>query len=120
MLVAALIGPVAPPAGAVTERVTLADMRFNPARLEIALGDAVVWQADDDDHTVTARDGTFDSSARGLMGQGDEFRYRFWIIHDGIPAFARFEGPLHLMGPVWRIEVLSPSMAGSPTDKPHS
>ena len=56
-----------------------------------------------------------------VLGQlPDKFRYRFWIIHDGIPAFARFEGPLHLMGPVWRIEVLSPSMAGSPTDKPHS
>jgi hypothetical protein len=50
----------------------------------------------------------------------DKFRYRFWIIHDGIPAFARFEGPLHLMGPVWRVEVLSPRLAGSPTDKPES
>jgi hypothetical protein len=56
-----------------------------------------------------------------VLGQlPDEFRYRFWIIHDGIPAFARFEGPLHLMGPVWRIEVLSPRLAGSPTDKPNS
>ena len=56
-----------------------------------------------------------------VLGQlPDKFRYRFWIIHDGIPAFARFEGPLHLMGPVWRIEVLSPRIAGSPTDKPHS
>lgn len=56
-----------------------------------------------------------------VLGQlPDEFRYRFWIIHDGIPAFARFEGPLHLMGPVWRIEVLSPRLAGSPTDKSKS
>lgn len=56
-----------------------------------------------------------------VLGQlPDQFRYRFWIIHDGIPVFARFEGPLHLMGPVWRIEVLSPRMAVSPTDKPHS
>jgi hypothetical protein len=56
-----------------------------------------------------------------VLGQlPDKFRYRFWIIHDGIPAFARFEGPLHLMGPVWRIEVLSPRLAGSPSDKPES
>jgi len=42
-----------------------------------------------------------------VLGQlPDGFRYRVWIIHDGIPAFARFEGPLHVMGPVWRIEVL--------------
>ena len=56
-----------------------------------------------------------------VLGQlPDEFRYRFWIIHDGIPAFARFEGPLHLMGPVWRVEVLSPRLAGSPTGKSES
>lgn len=56
-----------------------------------------------------------------VLGQlPDEFRYRFWIIHDGIPMFARFEGPLHLMGPVWRVEVLSPRLAASPPDKPES
>ena len=56
-----------------------------------------------------------------VLGQlPDEFRYRFWIIHDKIPAFARFEGPLHLMGPVWRIEVVSPRLAASPPAKPES
>ena len=31
-----------------------------------------------------------------------------WIIDDGAPSFARFEGPLDPMGPVWRIELISP------------
>jgi hypothetical protein len=31
-----------------------------------------------------------------------------WIIKDEIPAFVRFEGQLAAMGPVWRIETLSP------------
>jgi len=31
-----------------------------------------------------------------------------WIVSDDLPAFARFEGPLYTMGPVWRIETTSP------------
>jgi hypothetical protein len=31
-----------------------------------------------------------------------------WIISDELPAFARFEGQLVTMGPVWRIETTSP------------
>jgi len=31
-----------------------------------------------------------------------------WIVMDGVPAFARFEGPLAVAGPVWRIELVSP------------
>ena len=77
-LVAALIGPVSPrPATAATAQVVVANLHFTPAHLEVSVGDMVVWQAQDDGHTVTARDGTFDSSPRGLMGDGDEFRYRF-------------------------------------------
>jgi hypothetical protein len=34
--------------------------------------------------------------------------YHAWIITDGAPAFARFEGPLNPTGPVWRIELTSP------------
>lgn len=43
----------------------------------------------------------------------DEFRYRVWILHDEVPAFARFEGPLHLMGPIRRVQLLSPRAAES-------
>jgi hypothetical protein len=45
----------------------------------------------------------------------DEFRYRVWILHDEVPAFARFEGPLHLMGPVRRVQLLSPRAPESPS-----
>jgi hypothetical protein len=31
-----------------------------------------------------------------------------WIIPDEVPAFVRFEGPLYMTGPVWRIELTSP------------
>ena len=54
-------------------------MRFTPARVQIELGDSVIWEAGDDGHTVTARDGTFDSSSRGLMAEGDQFRWRFRV-----------------------------------------
>jgi len=31
-----------------------------------------------------------------------------WIVTDELPAFVRFEGPLHPAGPVWHIELTSP------------
>lgn len=31
-----------------------------------------------------------------------------WILTDEVPAFVRFEGPLHPAGAVWRIELTSP------------
>jgi hypothetical protein len=31
-----------------------------------------------------------------------------WIIHETVPAFVRFEGPLSMDGPVWRIETTAP------------
>jgi hypothetical protein len=34
--------------------------------------------------------------------------YHVWVITDGAPSFARFEGPLDPTGPVWRIELISP------------
>ena len=65
------------PAEAATARVEVGDLRFSPAKLQISVGDTVEWDAADDGHTVTARDGSFDSSSRGLMGTGDYFRFRF-------------------------------------------
>lgn len=35
-----------------------------------------------------------------------------WIVVDEVPAFVRFEGPLHMKGPVWRIELTSPRWPG--------
>ena len=31
-----------------------------------------------------------------------------WILADPVPAFVKFEGPLYMSGPVWRIELASP------------
>ena len=31
-----------------------------------------------------------------------------WIVTDDVPGFVRFEGPLY-SGPVWRLELASPS-----------
>jgi plastocyanin len=67
------------PAGAYVERVQLANQRFTPDRVQIELGDSVIWEAGDDGHTVTARDGSFDSSDRGLLAEGDQFRWRFRV-----------------------------------------
>ncbi len=80
VLVAGLAGAVpASPAAAAVERVEMAGVRFSPARVEIEIGDSVIWEAGDDSHTVTARDGSFDSSPRGLIGEGEEYRFRFRV-----------------------------------------
>jgi hypothetical protein len=34
--------------------------------------------------------------------------YHVWVITEGAPTFARFEGPLNPTGAVWRIEMTSP------------
>jgi len=112
VLVTAVIGSLSPrPARAATQRVVLADTRFTPAHLEIALGDTVIWEAGDDGHTVTARDGTFDSSARGLMGEGDEFRYRF-RVPGSFPYYCRVHQAKGMQG---EIVVVDPSAPTSTT-----
>lgn len=79
-LVAAGIALPGPPAAqAATAEVTAGGAKFAPPRVEIELGDSVVWEATDDRHTVTSRDGLFDSSPRGLMTEGDEYRFRFRV-----------------------------------------
>ena len=110
--VAGVIGVVPTrPAGAAIEQVEMAKMRFNPARLQIQMGDTVVWEAGDDGHTVTARDGTFDSSTRGTMAEGDQFRWRFRV--PGTYAyFCRVHQSRGMQG---EIVVVDPSAATSTT-----
>ena len=67
------------PAEAYVTRVDASGTRFTPARVEIELDDSVIWEAGDDGHTVTAADGSFDSSSRGFMSEGDQFRWRFRV-----------------------------------------
>jgi hypothetical protein len=39
-----------------------------------------------------------------------DFHYNCWIMVGAAPSFVKFEGPLQLMGPIWRIELLSPRL----------
>lgn len=39
-----------------------------------------------------------------------EFHYDCWIMADGIPSFVRYDGPLQLLGPILRIELVSPHL----------
>jgi plastocyanin len=99
------------PAGAFVERVELANQRFNPARVQIQLGDSVIWEAGDDGHTVTARDGSFDSSSRGLMAEGDQFRWRFRV-----PGTYAYYCRVHQnRGMVGEVVVVDPSAPTSTT-----
>ena len=73
----AATGPA--PSGAVTNPgealVSIADIAYQPATLEIAAGTTVRWRNDDPvAHTVTARDGSFGS---GVLTPGDEFSQVF-------------------------------------------
>jgi len=46
-----------------------------------------------------------------------EFHYDCWIMVDGIPSFVRYEGPLQLLGPILRIELVSPHLHAKPEEK---
>ena len=39
-----------------------------------------------------------------------EFHYDCWILAEEVPTFVKFEGPLQLMGPIMRIELVSPRL----------
>lgn len=55
--------------------VAISQMKFDPAQIEVAAGDKVVWTNQDDrDHTVVAADGSFKS---GNLSKGDTFEHTF-------------------------------------------
>ena len=61
------------PAGGAPGAVLLEGFAFDPPTLEVSPGTEVTWTNQDPaDHTVTARDGSFDS---GPFGQGDTFSF---------------------------------------------
>jgi plastocyanin len=56
-------------------QVSIDNYAFKAPKVTITAGTAVVWKnADDDPHTVTADDGSFDSKG---LGQGDTYRHVF-------------------------------------------
>ena len=69
MVAALLCGAVlsAHAAGKAQTHVVVIDgTQYSPARIEVAVGDTVVWKNRDPfPHTVTAQDGSFDSHAIG-------------------------------------------------------
>ncbi|HWR21571.1 MAG TPA: hypothetical protein VN444_06905, partial [Verrucomicrobiae bacterium] len=46
-----------------------------------------------------------------------QFHYDCWILSDEVPSFVQFEGPLQLMGPIMRIELVSPHLSIQPEDE---
>jgi hypothetical protein len=59
---------------------------------------------------------------RELLGKATgkipaHFHYDCWILADEVPSFVQFEGPLQLMGPVVRVELVSPRLLTKPEDK---
>ncbi|HSV16312.1 MAG TPA: cupredoxin family copper-binding protein [Tepidisphaeraceae bacterium] len=58
-----------------TQNVTIQDMSFSPTSVHAKVGDTVIWtNADDQDHTVIAADGSFNS---GDIGSGRSFQHKF-------------------------------------------
>jgi len=55
--------------------VSIKDMKFDPASIDVKVGDTVTWSNDDDrDHSVVAKDGSFDSDN---IRPGKTFSYKF-------------------------------------------
>jgi plastocyanin len=66
---------VASPAAPAAQAVAIQDYAFKPATITVTAGTTVIWtQKDDDPHTVTADDASFDSKG---LGQGDTFKRVF-------------------------------------------
>jgi plastocyanin len=75
LLFLSLIAPAPAARNAASHDVTINGMKFDPAQIEIAVGDKVVWtNADDRDHTVVARENSFKS---GNLSKGDRFEQTF-------------------------------------------
>lgn len=61
--------------GQSTQQISIDNYAFKPAAATVSVGSTVQWKnMDDDPHTVTADDGSFDSKG---LGQGDSFSFRF-------------------------------------------
>lgn len=74
-LVLLLALPALPTPGAVEQTVTIHDDAFSPATLTVEAGQTVTFaNRDDDAHTVTATDGSFDSKG---LDSGSVWQHRF-------------------------------------------
>src|SRR5438874_10110396 len=67
-------------AHAATGNVSIVDNNFQPQQLTVTAGDTVLWTDNGDNpHTVTADDGSFDSSngGSGTLAKGQTFSHAF-------------------------------------------
>ncbi len=68
--------------------------------------------------------GTWATAFRGstLLGKvagklPPQFHYDCWMLADEVSSFVKFEGPLQLMGPIVRIELVNPQLLAKPEDE---
>jgi hypothetical protein len=59
---------------------------------------------------------------RGFLGKiagklPADLHYDCWIVTGEVPSFVQIEGPLQLMGPILRIELVSPRLSAKPQGK---
>ena len=112
VLVAALALLSPRPAEAYVTRVEMAGTKFSPAKVQIEIGDSIIWEAADDGHTVTARDGSFDSSSRGLMSEGDQYRWRF-RTPGSYAYFCRVHGDRGMKGEIVVVDPAAPTTSST-------
>ncbi len=104
-------------AQAAGKTITIKDFQYSPADLAVKVGEQItVTNSDIAPHTVTARDGSFDSSDRGLMAEGDQFRWRFRVPG----TYAYFCRVHQSRGMVGEIVVVDPAAPTTATTRPTS
>jgi plastocyanin len=81
---------IAPSAAGEVVRVTISDLAFTPAKIEIKAGDTVEWvNGDFVDHTATANDGSWDvpivagKSAQLQLSKAGTYSY-YCRVHPGM------------------------------------
>lgn len=108
----------ATPAHAGDAYVTVKDNAYEAARVEVTVGDRVVWRWSDSNrnrHTVTALDGSFDSHpdcGGALDGCGDRQRPGFAVTFDE-PGTYRYVCKVHSVTMTGSVVVSAPSDEGS-------
>ncbi len=113
---------VAVPAGAANHTVDLGAMTFSPSSLTIQVGDTVTWVHDGSSipHSVTADDGSFDSSPGcppTCLGAGATFHHTFNQAGT-FPYHCRIHGAAGGIGMAGTITVVSAPSTTTPTTAP--
>jgi plastocyanin len=104
---------------AATHRVFVRSYAFDPASLEIAVGDTVVWEVVDGFHNVVAANGTFRSD---MMGAGGKFTHTFikegWVQYVCEPHAPGMAGIVYIGNPPRSVHIdgLASGATVAPTD----